>query len=159
MALEMGEDDHEVVVQEVLAHDVVLEMASVLDGEFHLAVGIHYDHRGDGSEAVVLGSLEMALGTGARAAVRRVALDYGSVDLLHEIPDKRGVEEVVSAGLAGGELHGHLAFRLASEALVYPHEVLRSDILYEVHDRDFVRSPRRSLLSAAAAGTCGTRSQ
>jgi len=65
-----------------------------------------------------LGRLQMVGGGETLAGVCRVALHDGAVRQLNEILYERGLQEVVAAGFAGGDLDCYLAFGLASESLV-----------------------------------------
>ena len=98
-----------------------------LTGDGELAFGIHDVHVGDVEEAVLAGGLEVLFGGRAPSFVGGVAFDDGSVNLLDEVLDQRGLEEVVSAGLSGADLDGHATFGGAAEGLIDAHEGLGGD--------------------------------
>ena len=131
----MSEVDHEVVLLDVLADEVVLQMLLVFDREFDFALGIHDIDGGDGSEAVVLDGLEMGFGRRTLAGVGRVALHDGAVHLLHQILDESRLEEVVAARLTGTNLDSNLAGGLATQGFVNLHEGGGGNLRRHIHFR------------------------
>ena len=57
VSLEVGQVDHEVVVSQMLAHDVILQMFLVADGNAYLAELVHQVDGEDGVEAVFVDGL------------------------------------------------------------------------------------------------------
>lgn len=89
VALEMGQNQVRIILPEMLAHKVFLEVCSTVDRQGHGAVLIQNDHIGDVCEAVVLCHLIVHGGAGPGASVGGVALHDGAVHLLNHILDQR----------------------------------------------------------------------
>ena len=127
MPFEMGKVYHEVIVLQVSAHDVVLDVGGVPHGYPELALGIHDVHIGDVEEAVLAGGLDVLLGGRAPAFIRGIALDNGSVDLLHEVLYQRRLEEIVASGFAGADFDGDTAFSRPVKGLIDAHQGVGAD--------------------------------
>lgn len=74
MSLEVGQVNHEVVVGQMLAHDVVLQVLLVLDGNAYLSELVHQVDGKDGVEAVLVNGLPVLLGVLSCTAIGRAAL-------------------------------------------------------------------------------------
>ena len=118
VTLEVGEVDHEVVVLQVVTHDVVLQVCRVGHGNLHLALLVHQVHTEDRVEAVLVDGLPVLLRVLARAAVGRAALYDGAVDRLHQLADECGLQVVRVAALARADFHGYAACGLQAQCLV-----------------------------------------
>ena len=149
MALEMRKDHREIVVQVVLADEILPEVFATPDRQRCFAFGVHDVDRGDGRKAVVGGGFQVVGGTCAASAVGGVALHDRAVDLFHQVTDQRRLEEIVAARLSGREFDGHFAFGFAAEGLVDFDQVLRIDLPDEIDlRRGFRRAVRAVCLSA-----------
>lgn len=135
MSLEMRKHHRKVVIQVILAHDVLFQMTSSLDRQRHFALGIHDVHRRYGRESVVGRRFEMVLGIGSAAAVGRVALHDCPAHFLHQSLYQVGIQIVVVARLAGREFDGNLPFGLTAQSFVYLHQIFGRDFRKHVHFR------------------------
>ena len=99
MTLEVGEHHKEVVVQEILAHNIRLQMPPAAHGKLRLAVSIHDVHTGYASETVLPGHLHVAVNRAALAAVGRVALNYRAFHHVYKILYQGRLQVVWIAGL------------------------------------------------------------
>ena len=143
MTFEVGQVDHEVVVGQVAAHDVVFQVLAVLDGNAYLVVFVHDINGKDGIESVFMDGLPMFRHVLSAAAVGRAAFHDGAVDALHEVADECGFEVVGVASFAGRYLHGHAAFGLHAQGLVDLDERLRGDVACEIDFALCLRAHRR----------------
>ena len=123
----MGQVYHEVIVLQVSAHYVVFDVGGVPDGDGEFAFGVHDVHVGDVEEAVLAGRLDVLLGGRAPSGIRRIAFDYGPVNLADEVSDQRGLEEIMASGLTGAYLHGNTAFRRPVKGLIDAHQGVGAD--------------------------------
>ena len=147
VSLEVCEVDHEVVVLQVRAHDVVLDVRGVLHGDVELTLLVHQVHLEAGCEAVLLDGLPMSLEGVAAAFVGGVALHDGAVHLVHQQSDELRLQVVRVARLAGGNLHGYASLGFAAQCLVDLHQRLRRDVARHV-DGGLARLGRVGSVSA-----------
>ena len=75
----------------------------------------------------------MGLAGVAAALIGGVALHDGAVQLLDQGRDEGGLEEVVAAGLAGGDLYSHLALQAHAQGAVDLLQGLGGDLLSEIN--------------------------
>ena len=94
---------------------------------------VHEVAGGDVRKAVVLEGLPVGLAGVAPAGVGGVALHDGAVQLLNQGGDEGGLEEVVAAGLAGGDLHGHLALEADAQGVIDLLEGSGGDFLRKIN--------------------------
>ena len=125
VSLEVCEVDHEVVVREVAAHDVVFDVALVSYRDAYVALFVHDIYSRDAVEAVAVYCLPVCLGGVAAARICGVTLYDGAVDLIDEWCDELWLQVVVSSCLAGRDFHCHTSFRLSSDGFVEAQERLR----------------------------------
>lgn len=151
MPLEVGEDDGEIVVEVVRAHDVVPDVRAAFHRQTHLSLRVHDVHVGNSRESVVLSGFPVCLGVCPASAVSGVALHNSAVNLLHQVLDQGRLQEIVSARLSGGYLDGHLAGRLAAQSLIYSHQILRVYLLDHV---DYGHSGGCAVAVIAASACC-----
>ena len=118
VALEVGEHEDGVVVVDVGAYKVFLELLAAGDGDGDVAVLVHDVAGGDVHKAVLLHGLPVGGGGVAAALIGGVALHDGALQLLDKRPNKGGLEEVVSAGLAGGDLDGHFSLQGDAQGVI-----------------------------------------
>ena len=114
VALEVGQHQHGVIMQDVFAHVVLLQDLAIGDGPHHVgALGVHQVHVEVLGPAMLLQQLPVGLrmipDTAGRITIGGIALHDGAVDLLyHGTPEFR-TQEILVALLPGVDLHGHLA--------------------------------------------------
>ena len=126
MTLEVGKNEHRVVLGQVLAHKVLLEAQAIGNGQLKVgALGIHEVD----VEVIVppmLGNrAQVLLGRIALAVIGRVALNDRAMQLVyHRCPEIR-VQEVLVAHLARMDLDGNLARQLNAQQAVEFHNLLR----------------------------------
>ena len=137
MPLEVVEANQEVVVGQMSAHDVVVEVCAVFHGNAYLVVLIHDVYGKILREAVAVDDLPVVLAVVAHiivfAAVGSVAFHDGAVHIVHKVFDEFGLEIVGIGSLAGAHLHGHAAFGLHAEGLVYAYQRGWRNLTGEVH--------------------------
>ena len=136
VALEVGEDEHGVVVFDVLADDVLFQHAAVRNGKLQIgAFGIENVHVEHLRPAMLAQEAAVLLGIVARALIRRVALDDGAVHRVHNALPEFGVQKVLVALLAGVHLDRDLARKLLAESAVKLQHLFRRDLAGEIYDR------------------------
>ena len=136
VALEVGEDEHGVVVFDVLADDVLFQHAAVRNGKLQIgAFGIENIHVEHLRPAVLAQEAAVLLGEIARTLIRRVALDDGAVHRVHNALPEFGVQKVLVALLAGVHLDRDLARKLLAENTVKLQHLFRRDLAGEIYDR------------------------
>lgn len=135
MTLEVVEGDHEVIVVDVAAHDVVFDVGAVHDGDADFALFVHDVDLEHGNESVALDDFPVVGGGGALVllvlggvAVGGVALHDGAVHGVDEQTDKLGLQIVGVGAFAGGDLDGHAAFGLHAQGFVDFDEGLWADV-------------------------------
>ena len=133
MPLEVGEVDHEVVVGQMLTHDVVFQVLLILDGDAYLAELIHQVNGKDAVEAMFVNRLPVFLWVLARTAISRATLYDGAVHLFHQIANQRGLQIVCVTAFARRNLHCHTALCLNAQCLVDFHQRLRRNLLRHVN--------------------------
>lgn len=138
MALEVGQDHGEVVVEPVLTHEVLLEVASVAHGQGDFALTVHDVDLGDGCEAMLLGGLHVVGDVAAASLVGGVTLHDGGLGAADELLDDVYAEVVGVAGLAGGELGADAAVDGTAQCLVDLDEVLGGYAGAEIYYRRFL---------------------
>ena len=119
VALEVGEGDHGIIVEQVVAHGHGLEPLATLHGDRHHALFVH-DVDGAEGPAVDFQGLTVLLGRVAVALVVGVGLDdvgIGEV-LLHQGFDPFARNDVGAVLFTGVELDAHAAGNLAIDFLV-----------------------------------------
>ena len=109
MTLEVSQVDHPVIVGKMISHDVVLDVATVLDGDTHLTELVHDIDGKDGIKAMLMDSLPVLGNVLTRTAISRAALHNSSTHLVHEIADECGFQVMVITGLASADFHSHTA--------------------------------------------------
>lgn len=133
MALEVGQHQHGVVVEQVLAHGHFLEVPSAGDGQGDFAVGIHDIHRAEGP-AVGPQGLAVAFRGLAGAGVEDVALhDAALRDAGLQGPHHVARQDVGAVGLTGMELDGDAPLQRGTDLFIDAQQALRGDLGREVH--------------------------
>ncbi len=135
MAFEMGQVDHEGVALQVGAYDIVLDMAAVAHGEYHVAFLVHEIDGGYVQEPVFADGLPMVFECVAATGIGCVALYDGAMQTLHQGADERGLKVVVAARLAGADLHCHMVEAVGDAAygLEDADEALGCDVAGDIH--------------------------
>ena len=151
MTLEVGQVDHEAVVLELLAHDVVFDPRGVAHGDAHILFLVHQHHLGDGVEAVGVNGLPMLALVLAGTAVGRAALHNGAVDFIDKLADEGGLEVVVAAHLARADFHGHASVGLHTELLVDLDQTFGRNFFGEIHGGGLLLGTGRQYQSKKAA--------
>ena len=133
MALEVGQHQHGIIVEQVLAHGHFLEVPSAGDGQGDVAVGIHDVHRAEGP-AVGPQGLAVAFRGLAGAGVEDVALHDGALrDAGLQGPHHVARQDVGAVGLTGMELDGDAPLQRGTDLFVDAQQALRGDLGREVH--------------------------
>ena len=115
----MGEDEHGVVVFDVLADDVLFQHAAVRNGKLQIgAFGIKNVHVEHLRPTVLAQKAAVLLGIVARSGIRRVALHDGALHRIYNALPEFGVQKVLVALLAGVHLDRDLARKLLAESAV-----------------------------------------
>ena len=138
VSFEVRQVDHKIVIGDVRADYVVLDPFVILHRNLNLAFRIHNVHRSDLVIASFSDRLEVILCVAAVSAIGRVALNYGSVDFMHERCDKLWPQMIGLLGLSCGDLYGDFPLRLNTQRLVQFHKSLWRDVLRKIHDRGFL---------------------
>ena len=133
MSLEVGQVNHEVVVGQVLPHDVVLQVLMVLNGDANLAELVHQIDSKDRVEAVLMNSLPVLPGVLAGAAVGRAALHDGAVQLFHQLANKRRFQIVRVTAFTSRYFHADAACSLHAQCLIDFNQRLWRYFLREIH--------------------------
>ena len=133
MPFEMGEVDHEVIILQMRAHNVIFYMCGVPDRYPELPFRIHDIDLGDLCKAVVSGCLHMLFGSGALAAISRVTFHDSPVDFPDELLYKLRLEIIVPTGFSGAYLHRYSAMGLMSKGLINSHKGFRRNLLCHVN--------------------------
>ena len=119
MALEVGEDEQGMVVGEMAADEVLVDLPAV--GEIENEVGTFAVHQVDievFGPFVFVEELAVLGGGVAGAWVGGVALDDGAVDVFNELLDIFGAEVVLVAVFAGVEFDGGWGWQGELEGVV-----------------------------------------
>ena len=69
----------------------------------------------------------------AAAAIGGAALDDGAIEQMDQIADELGMQIVVSAGFAGGDLDAHFTLQFHTQCLVDPNQAFRCDFFCKIH--------------------------
>ena len=134
MPLEVGEDEHGIVVGNVLADEVLLNTPAVRNGKLQIgALGIENVHVEIRAPAVLDHRAAVLLGGVALALVGGVALDHRAMHGLDHRPPEVGTQKVLVALLAGVQLHGDLARQFAAHGTVKRHDLLGRDLAGEIY--------------------------
>ena len=116
---EVAQNDHEIIVQHILAYNVVLEdQGSCRNRYGDFPVTVHQVNSSDLVEPVIFDGLVMFGRVLAASAICGVALHYLSFHFLQQLSYKFRMEVVVISGFPGGDLHGNLSGGFASKCLV-----------------------------------------
>ena len=145
VALEVRQHQHGIVVEDVLAQQVLLEHLAV--GDVPHDVGTLGVHQVDGevfAPAVVLDQLPVGLGMVAHAAIGvaigGVALHDRAVDRLdHRLPEL-GAQEILVSLFAGVQLDRDLAGELQPQQAVQLHHLFRADFAGKVYFRSHLKN-------------------
>ena len=134
MPLEVGEDEHGIVVGNVLADEVLLNAPAVRNGKLQIgALGIENVHVEIRAPAVLDHRAAVLLGGVALALVGGVALNHRAMHGLDHRPPEVGTQKVLVALLTGVQLHGDLARQLAAHGAVKRHDLLGRDLTGEAY--------------------------
>ena len=129
----MGEHQQGVIVDQVSAHKIFLNLFAVGDGQFQIAFLVHDVHRGGGGPAVEIHGVLVSAGGVASAVVGGVALHNGAAHLVDHGLHKVRAQEVLVAWFAGVELDGHLAGKLYAQSVVQAEHGGRGEVGGEVY--------------------------
>lgn len=88
MPLEMGQHQDGIIVGQMLAHNILLQMKTALHRDIHLTEFIHDITGSHGLESVIFDGLPMLFGVLTLTAVGRTALDNRAVELPHQTADQ-----------------------------------------------------------------------
>ena len=134
MPLEVGEDEHGIVVGNVLADKVLVNTPGVRNGKLQIgALGIENVHVEIRAPAVLDHRAAVLLGGVALALVGGVALDHRAMHGLDHRPPEVGTQKVLVALLTGVQLHGDLSRQLAAHSTVKRHDLLGRDLTGEIY--------------------------
>ena len=136
MALEMVKGNEEIVVGEVSAHDVVVEMGMVAHGDAYFVVFVHDVDGEIPGESVPVDDAPMVLRVVAHvvgvAPVGRVTLHDGAIDLIDQVFHQFWFEVVGVRTLARRHLDGHAPTGLYPQRLIDFQQCFGSDLAREV---------------------------
>ena len=134
MALEVGENQHGVIVHRVLAQEGLPDALAARDGELQVGtLGVQQVHGEALAPAVLLQQGHVLRRGVALPLVGGVALHHGAVHSLdHGLPELR-LQEVLVPLLAGVELHGHFAGQGLAGGLIESDDLLRGDLAGEIY--------------------------
>ena len=142
VALKMGQHQHGVVIFQVLAYKVLLDALAAGDRQGHLPMLIHQVTGSNGCKAMFLHRFPVGGAGVAASLIGGVALHNGPLQLLNQGRNQGGLEEVVAAGLAGGNLDRHLALERDAQGMINPLQRLSGDFLCKINLNLFhMRSP------------------
>ena len=136
VSLEVSQINHEVIVLQVRAYDVILNVRRILHGYLELALLVHQVHVEARREAMVANHLPVVFKGHALALVGGVALNDGASHLVHQLSYQLRLQIVGVSSLAGRDFHGHAALSLAAKGMVDFHKRLWADVASHV---DFCR--------------------
>ena len=135
MAFEMRQHENGIVVVDMLADDVVGDVAVLGHRDLDFAAHVHdLDWRKIGV-SVLFERGKAFFGGFTIAVVCGRAFHERAADLLHEVLDERRIEIIGFFRFAGMDFDGRFAFRLASERMVGGDEAFRCDDRREEHFR------------------------
>ena len=155
VALEVGQHQHGVIMQDVFAHVVLLQDLAIGDGPHHVGtLGVHQVHVEVLGPAMLLQQLPVGLrmipDTAGRITIGGIALHDGAVDLLyHGTPEFR-TQEILVALLPGVDLHGHLAGQLHAQGTIQLHYFFRRDLPCEIDIRSHIAGLLIDIVSVSA---------
>ena len=132
MSLEVCEVDHEVVVGQVLSHDIIFNMCGVVDRNGHIALLVHEVDLEGGQEAMILDGLPMLLEGVSLSLISRVAFHDRAIHLVDKEFDEFGLEVVGIARLSGRDFHCHLSCGRSAERMIDLHQCLGRYFLGEI---------------------------
>ena len=132
----MDQNQHAVVVFDVLAQQVLAQDLAILHGPDNVrSFGIHDVNVEQVAPAVFFHQLYVLGGLVAGAAVCGIALDHGAVDGVDDRLHELGTQEVLVAILAAVDFNGHLAGQFHAQLAVHLQHGLRGDLLGEIDSR------------------------
>ena len=135
MALEVCQVNHEIVVAQVVAHNVVVQVFAVLDGDAHLAELVHDVDGKAAVKTMLVNRLPVFLHVLPATAVGSVALHDGAVHHVNQIGDEFGLQVVVVAGFAGTDFHSHTAMCFHAQCFIDSHERFGADCAGKIYLR------------------------
>lgn len=132
VAFEVGKVDHEIVVGQVSADDILGKPGCILHGQEHRAVGVHDIDGGNAAVTALFDSAAMVGGVGAVAAIGGVTFHDIAVDELNEGCDKIGAQLIALFRFACADFDSHFALRLNAKCIEYSHQSLGGDFRCEI---------------------------
>ena len=152
----MGEDNEEIIVFEILAYDVLLQMLATDDGKFHITVGVEDVDTCEICKSMFLGCAQMCFCSVTVARIRSITLDKGAIDETDEVGDKSRVEMIGFHRLTCGYLDADvLTFSLSAEGFVDLDDILRSDVLDVIDGWDGIGRVLGDLIILGGVGAAG----
>ncbi len=132
MTFEMRQHNRKIVIQVVLAHEILFQVLAAFYRQGHFAVGIHDVHFRNRRKTVVGSSLEVCLRIGTSATIGRIALHDCAVHFPYKWCNECRLEKIMSARFAGGEFYRNLSFGFTTESLVDLHKIFRGNFLDKI---------------------------
>ena len=132
MPLEMGQHQHGIIVFDMVAHEILLNLLSLRYGQLHLPLLIQDVHGRDVRPAVELHGVLMRLSSVACALIGRVALHDSAFHPVHRGLHEIRPQEVLVPHLAGVELHRHFSRQLHAHGLIHAYHGLGSDFFGKI---------------------------
>ncbi len=139
MALEMGQYHRKIVIEIMRPYDIFFQVLAVLHRKCHFTVGIHDIDRRNSRESMRFGCFQMVGRCGATAAVSRIALDNGTVHLLHQWRNQSRLQEVMASRFTRGEFHRNPTRCRTFEHIVDTHQIFWRDFPNEIDFRARIR--------------------
>ena len=133
MAFKMGQHQHGIIIFQMSAHKVLLNLLSALHGQFQFALFVHDINFGDFGPAVLIHGFPVSRCRITFSFIGRVALHNRAVHLLnHGLPEVRP-DKVLISHFPGMQLDCHLAGKICTQRSVQPEDCLRCDVLCKIH--------------------------
>ena len=136
MSLEMGENDHRVVVGDVAAHRHAVEPFAAFHRQGQGVLLVHDVHGAEGP-SVDLQSPAVLLGGVAVADIVGIGLDNSGIRdiFLNQLLHPGARDNVRAVLLAGMQFHGHTAHDVAAYRLVGLSQSLRAEVTGKINNR------------------------
>lgn len=129
--------------------EVVFDVFHIPDREFDFSLGVHDIDLGYVEESMLLRRLQVVFSAGASAGIGCVAFHNCTIDMVNEILDEGGLQEVMASGFTRADFDGDAPLRRMLQSLVDK----AGEISFVIQTFDGSWSVFTSLLSAAQAGS------
>ena len=129
MAFEMRQDKEGVVIGQMLAHNILVQMEPVFHRDFHLSELVHNIAGRHCFEAVVFDGFPMLFWVHSSAFIGGAAFNNRTIERMDQRANQLRMQIVVPARLAGGNFYPNFAFQFHAQRLVNPEQTFRGDRL------------------------------